>query len=120
MVMRAFLIVTLLAASIGAPAPVAEHIRTVETFWPNGVRRSAAEYLGDFHHGEYRTWRQDGSVYELRHYDHGRESGLQQSWSADGSLYLNYEVRHGRRYGFINSMPCQPAAADGTSGRAGQ
>jgi len=89
----------------------------VETFWPNGVHRTVAEYLGEFYHGEYRSWRQDGSAYELRHYDHGRESGLQQSWTADGRLYLNYEVRNGRRYGFINSIPCQPAAHDGTSGR---
>ena len=118
--MRSLLIVMLLAGAVASPPPVAEPVRTVETFWPNGVRRSAGEYLGEFRHGEYRTWRQDGSPYELRHYEHGRESGLQQSWSDDGRLYLNYEVRNGRRYGFINSMPCQPAAADGTSGRANQ
>ena len=87
-----------------------------ETWWPNGVRRSSAFYLADAFHGEYRTWRENGHAYELRHFDHGHESGIQRSWNDDGSLFLNYEVRNGRRYGFINAVPCLPADAEGGCG----
>lgn len=78
-------------------------------FWPNGRVRTSATYLSDVRHGEYRTWRANGTPYELRHYDRGRESGVQQSWDEQGELFLNYEMRHGRRYGFINAVPCLPA-----------
>jgi len=87
-----------------------------ETWWPNGQRRSSANYLADAFEGEYRTWRADGSSYELRHYTAGHEAGLQQSWDDQGRLYLNYEVHNGRRYGFVNSTPCLPAdPTNGTS-----
>ena len=87
-----------------------------DTWWPNGQRRSSANFHADAFDGEYRTWRADGSPYELRHYADGRETGLQQSWDESGRLYLNYEVRNGRRYGFINATPCLPAdLIDGTS-----
>lgn len=64
---------------------------------------------GVAYHVEARTWYEDGRPYELRHYDNGRESGLQQSRDRDGTLNLNYIVRDGRRYGFVNAYPCQPA-----------
>lgn len=101
-----------------APAPGVEAPdRRVETFWPNGRLRQTIEYLGDVRHGEYRTWSVDGRPYELKHYEYGREAGLQQAWDETGTLYLNYEVRNGRRYGLVNARPCLPAAADGTSDR---
>jgi len=86
-----------------------------ESRWPNGKLRVQAHYFGDVFHGEYRTWYESGRPYELRHFDHGRESGMQQSWTEEGELYLNYEVRDGRRFGLINARPCLPADADGNS-----
>ena len=55
-----------------------------------------------------RTFYPDGRPYEMRHFYHGREEGLQQAWTEDGTLYINYEMRQGRRYGFINARPCLP------------
>lgn len=78
-------------------------------FHPNGVVRLEAEMRDGVFHGVYRTFYASGRPYELRHYDHGRESGAQQSWTEDGVLYLNYEMRNGRRYGLVNSRPCAPA-----------
>ena len=57
---------------------------------------------------ERRTFYPDGRPYEVRHFLHGREEGLQQAWTDDGTLYVNYEMRNGRRYGFINAKPCRP------------
>jgi hypothetical protein len=57
-------------------------------------------------HGEYRLYYPSGAAYQVRHYRHGREEGLQQAWTESGELYLNYEVKDGRRYGFVNSKPC--------------
>jgi len=92
----------------------------VEEFWPNGNFRRAFDQRNDVRHGEYRTWREDGRPYELRHYVHGRESGLQQSWDEQGALYLNYEVRDGRRYGFVNAYPCAPASMTRTTADGGR
>ncbi len=76
--------------------------------WPGGGLRLEATYRDGVYHGEYRTWYESGQPYELRHFESGRESGLQRSWTPDGELYLNYEVRNGRRYGYINARPCLP------------
>lgn len=78
--------------------------------WPNGRLRLDTTVVNDAYHGEYRTWHQSGAPYELRHFRHGREEGLQQSWTESGELFLNYEVRNGRRYGFVNARPCDPVA----------
>ena len=78
------------------------------SFWPDGTLRVQADYERDAFHGAYRTFYSSGRPYELRHYDHGRESGLQQSWTETGELFLNYEVRDGRRYGLVNARPCEP------------
>src|ERR1044071_3519719 len=75
-------------------------------YWPNGQLKLSASYRHDVYQGEYRTWYESGRPYEFRHFDNGRESGLQQSWTEDGTLYLNYEVRNGRHYGLINAKPC--------------
>lgn len=91
-----------------------------ETWWPNGQLRSRAWFRRDVFHGEYRTWRQDGSRYELRHFVDGREEGRQQSWDETGKLYLNYEVRAGRRYGFVNAYPCAPSMAGARPAAGGQ
>jgi hypothetical protein len=112
------LLITIGAAQI--PPLYAGTLRHQETRWPNGHLRSSANYLDDVYQGEYRTWYASGQPYELRHFEHGRETGLQQSWTEDGTLYLNYEVRHGRHYGLINAKPCLPADADGYSKRTGQ
>jgi antitoxin component YwqK of YwqJK toxin-antitoxin module len=90
-------------------------VGTFETWWPNGNRRSSVGYLDDVFHGEYLTWTIGGKPYERKHFEKGRESGLQQSWDEAGQLYLNYEVKNGRRYGFTNAKPCLPANHDGTS-----
>jgi antitoxin component YwqK of YwqJK toxin-antitoxin module len=82
------------------------------TFWENGTARSVAWYADDVFQGEYRTFYASGRPYELRHFDAGRELGLQQSWSEDGSLFLNYEARGGRRYGLVNAKPCVPVAVE--------
>jgi hypothetical protein len=109
------LLVTLAAAQIpGGPTAAVRH---QDTWWPNGHLRSSATYVNDVYHGEYRTWYASGHPYELRHFDRGREAGLQQSWTEDGTLYLNYETRNGRRYGLINAKPCLPADTDGSSRR---
>ena len=112
----------LLLLIVGTVAPPASGARSAnrrleyrETYWPNGRIKSAGTFLDDVRHGEYRTFRENGTPYELRHYDRGRESGLQQSWEADGTLFLNYEMRNGRRYGFVNAAPCLPAGQDGAS-----
>ena len=78
----------------------------VQTFWPGGVLKSDATYVGDAYEGDYRSYYQSGAPYELRHYVNGREQGSQQSWSEDGTPYLNYEVRNGRRFGLVNATPC--------------
>lgn len=80
-------------------------------FWPDGTLRSRAWYADDAFQGEYRTFYASGRPYELRHFERGREAGLQQSWSEDGTLFLNYEVRGGRRYGLVNAKPCVPVPA---------
>jgi antitoxin component YwqK of YwqJK toxin-antitoxin module len=95
--------------------PAASRLEHRETYWPNGLLKSAGTFLDDVRHGEHRTFRQNGRPYELRHFDRGRESGLQQSWEEDGTLFLNYEMRNGRRYGFVNASPCVPAGKDGAS-----
>lgn len=112
------MLIGLVAASIATAPRTAADVAARTTHWPNGRLRSSATVVNYVYEGEYRTWYEDGHPYELRHFVHGRESGLQRSWSDDGTLYLNYEVRGGRRYGFVNAIPCLPAAADGTS-RAG-
>jgi hypothetical protein len=119
--MRTVLLLVLAVGSIAsqlpaqrAPALRPEHRKT---YWPNGQVKSAGTFLDDVRHGEYRTFREDGTPYELRHFDHGRESGVQQSWEADGTLFLNYEMRNGRRYGLVNAAPCLPAGTDGASQR---
>lgn len=76
--------------------------------WPDGRPRLETTVMDEAYHGEYRTWYRGGARYELRHFVHGREEGVQQSWTEAGELYLNYEVRNGRRYGFINATPCLP------------
>jgi hypothetical protein len=110
------LLVGTLTASPTAPRP-AGPLERRDTFWPGGHLKTSGTYLHDVRQGEYRTWRENGTPYELRHYDRGHESGLQQSWDEDGRLFLNYEMRGGRRYGFVNATPCLPAGADGTSSR---
>lgn len=82
-----------------------------QSFWPNGKLRAAAWYADDAYQGEYRSFYESGRPYELRHFERGREAGLQQSWTEDGALFLNYEVRNGRRYGLVNARPCLPAPA---------
>src|ERR1043166_6275332 len=105
---RTLFLTLLLACSIAAArADGGTGLRLRQEWWPNGHLKKSATYLGDAYHGEYRTWTIDGKPYELRHFDRGRESGLQQSWDAEGKLYLNYVVRDGRRYGYVNSRPCQ-------------
>lgn len=100
----------------GETVETVETVVTVESRYPNGQLRTRASYDKDgWYHGEYRTWREDGRPYELRHYTNGQEDGRQQSWDENGALYLNYEVRQGRRYGFVNAYPCAP----GTGSRAG-
>jgi antitoxin component YwqK of YwqJK toxin-antitoxin module len=79
-----------------------------EFWWPNGALRVSASYAHDAYHGEVRTWDAHGHAYELRHFDRGREAGLQQSWNEDGTLFLNYVVKDGRRFGYLNAHPCQP------------
>ena len=86
-----------------------------QTYWSNGHLRTEIQYAGGVYHGEYRTWREDGRRYEVKHFANGREDGLQQAWDDRGDLYLNYVVRAGRRYGFINARPCLPPDARGTS-----
>ena len=114
---RTMLLVVLVGVELaGAPARRVE--RRLD-YWPNGRAKSSAEYVGELRQGEYRTWREDGTLYELRHYSRGREEGLQQSWERDGTLFLNYEMRNGRRYGFVNAKPCLQANEDGTSKRVG-
>ena len=109
------LVMVMTTAAAQLPARADAHLERRETHWPNGGLKSVGTYLGDVRHGEHRTFREDGTPYELRHFDRGRESGLQQSWEADGTLFLNYEMRNGRRYGFVNATPCLPAGKDGTS-----
>ncbi len=119
--MRTFLLFMLSVASVAAQwpsSPSTSALEHLETYWPNGQIRSVATYHHDVRHGEYRTFREDGTRYELRHYDQGRESGMQQSWEQDGTLFLNYEVRKGRRYGFVNATPCVPAESTGSSRQA--
>lgn len=119
--MRTFLLFMLSVASVAAQLPSSPSTSALEhrqTYWPNGQLRSVATYHHDVRHGEYRTFREDGTRYELRHYDQGRESGMQQSWEQDGTLFLNYEVRKGRRYGFVNATPCVPAESTGSSRQA--
>ena len=77
-------------------------------FWPGGGLRVRTFYDGDVIEGEYRSWHANGRLADLKHYEHGRESGLQQAWTDRGELYLNFEVRNGRHYGLINSRPCLP------------
>ena len=79
-------------------------------FWPGGRLRLDAWFEKDAYHGAYRTYYPDGRPYELRHYEQGREAGLQQSWTPQGELFLNYEVRDGRRYGLVNARPCRPVS----------
>jgi len=112
------LLVTIAAAQI--PQGHAKTIQHRETRWPNGQLRSSADYMDDVYQGEYQTWYASGGPYELRHFDHGRETGLQQSWTEDGTLDWNYEVRHGRHYGLVNAKPCLPADEDGNSTRTGR
>lgn len=110
--MRTMLLLVLAVGSVLSSAPPPRRasvpLEYRETYWPNGQVRSAGTFLDDVRHGEFRTFRADGTAYELRHFDHGRESGLQQSWDEDGTLFLNYEMRNGRRYGFVNAAPCRP------------
>lgn len=140
--MRGFLLTLIVAAGMAGPSPrVTTPVGVVETryatgqlesrahtfdgrrtgrfesWWPNGVPRSSVEYLDDVFHGEYRTWTREGKPYEFRHFERGREAGVQQSWDEGGELYLNYEVKNGRRYGLINAKPCLPADRDGISTR---
>lgn len=107
-----FLLAIIGAELLGGPA---RRIERRSTYWDNGHLKTQGDYAGDVRQGEYRTWREDGTLYELRHFDRGQESGLQRSWERDGTLFLNYEMRNGRRYGFVNAKPCLPADADGTS-----
>ena len=119
--MRTLILLMLSVASIAAqlPGPLSTSaLEQREAYWPNGQLRSVATYQDDVRHGEYRTFREDGTRYELRHFDQGRESGMQQSWEKDGTLFLNYEVRNGRRYGFVNATPCVPAENPGPSKQA--
>ncbi len=120
--MRTILLAILVSGAL-APSPGLSRASALlerrDTYWPDGRLKSSATYLDDVRHGEYRTWRTNGTRYELRHYDHGRESGLQQSWDERDTLFLNYEMRNGRRYGFVNAVPCLPADTDGTSARSG-
>jgi hypothetical protein len=120
--MRTALLLVLVAAAMAAQAPAGADARLErrETYWPNGRLKSSGTFVDDVRHGEYRTFRADGTRYELRHFDRGRESGLQQSWEEDGTLYLNYEMRNGRRYGFVNAAPCLPAGHEGASTGAAQ
>lgn len=109
----ALLVVLLLASPLSQPeahagAHAGFRAEHQQARWPNGRLRLDTTVVDDAYHGEYRTWYQSGAPYELRHFVHGREEGVQQSWTETGQLYLNYEVRHGRRYGFINATPCLP------------
>lgn len=118
--MRTLMLFMLSVVSVAAQRPPAlspSGLEHRETYWPSGQLRSVATYRDDVRHGEYRTFREDGTRYELRHFDQGRESGMQQSWEQDGTLFLNYEVRAGRRYGFVNATPCVPAENTGPSGQ---
>ena len=119
--MRTLLFLVMVVGTVAsrAPArqPAAPPLEYRESRWPNGRLRSSGTFLDDVRHGEYRTFRENGTPYELRHFDHGRESGVQQSWEEDGTLFLNYEMRNGRRYGFVNAAPCLPAGKDGASER---
>jgi antitoxin component YwqK of YwqJK toxin-antitoxin module len=81
------------------------------SFWPDGTRRVDAYYDGDVIVGRYRTWHANGQPAEVRRYENGRESGLQQAWTDRGELFLNFEARHGRHFGLINSKPCLPVRA---------
>jgi antitoxin component YwqK of YwqJK toxin-antitoxin module len=111
--MRSGILLSLIWLSLTGPKP-ATH---VTEFWPNGHLRRAFDVRDDMREGEYRTFTIEGKPYELKHFLHGREDGLQQAWDDRGQLYLNYVVKNGRRYGMINAKPCLPAAADGTSTR---
>ncbi len=117
--MRA-LILLCVAAGLASGDDASIPLERRTEFWPNGRVRTTAGYVEDVRHGEYRTWRADGTPYELRHYDHGRESGLQQSWDERGVLFLNYEMRNGRRFGFVNAVPCLPADSGGGHGEVSQ
>lgn len=101
-----------------APGAARTAMRTgrIQQFWPHGTLRSDVGYRHDAYDGAYRTFYASGAPYELRHYVHGHEAGLQQSWAEDGTLYLNYEVHTGRRFGLVNATPCHavgPAARSG-------
>jgi protein SCO1/2 len=68
--------------------------------------RRTATIVNGVYEGEYRTWYASGRPFEIRHYVHGHEDGLQQAWSENGVLYVNYEARNGRHYGLENGTPC--------------
>ena len=91
--MRTMLLFVLAVGSAAAQTPATTaavpRLEYRETRWPNGRLRTAGTFLDDVRHGEYRTFREQGTPYELRHFDHGRESGLQQSWEADGAALTN-------------------------------
>lgn len=119
--MRTLFLLVLPVGSVTSQVPaqrtVAPKLEHRETYWPNGQIRSTGTFLDDVRHGEYRTFRENGTAYELRHFDRGRESGMQQSWEEDGTLFLNYEIHNGRRYRFVNAAPCVPPDKDGKSPR---
>ena len=83
----------------------------------SAFRRTApridATIVDGVYEGEYRSWYPSGRLFEIRHYVHGHEEGLQQAWTESGTLYINYEARNGRHYGMENSTPCvEPAEGD--------
>src|SRR5262245_58191092 len=54
------------------------------SYWPKGGERVRAFYDGDRIEGEYRSWHANGRLAELKHYEGGHESGLQQAWTDRG------------------------------------
>ena len=111
--MRPGILLCLIWLSLIGTRPMAH----VEERWPSGNLRRVYDLRDGVREGEYRTFTIDGKPYELKHFTHGQEDGLQQAWDDRGELYLNYVVKNGRRYGMVNAKPCLPAAADGTSQR---
>ena len=119
--MKMVTIVALVLAAAGASGPTrpatparAPREGHIVTHWPNGHVKTDVTYHDDQYEGEYRTFYESGTPWEVRHFRAGHEDGAQQSWSESGQLYLNYEARDGRRYGLVNAAPCvQAETADG-------
>jgi len=75
-----------------------EKVREVN-YYPNKQKYVEANYKNGLKDGEWRSYREDGTLWSIHHYKNGKEDGVFKTYHENGKLYIDGAYKEGKERG---------------------